>query len=171
MSIQADAVKAKIRQAFEGSVYPGDDNIVADGGHDPECKETAAAFKTKEWKSVSSDMVRDQKDALSLLTPAAFRYYFPAYLLACLEARNEIDVAWDSVIFDLTPPNQAEGPRRAFFLRRVEGFTALQAEAIRAFLELADEIEKADWASAGMQPPNDRLRAAIEYWTTRSMKH
>jgi uncharacterized protein DUF6714 len=113
--------------------------------------------------------VHEHKDALPLFTPAAFRYYFPAYLVACIDARDQVDVAWDNAIFDLTPPKQRKGWRMDFFRIRAEGFTPSQAEALLAFLEFAYEKEKADWATEGMEPSKD-FAHAIKYWKSRSLK-
>ena len=155
-------------RAFQDSAYPGDDNLVTDGGHDPECRGIVAAFRGKPWTSVSTRMVRAHKDALPLFTPAAFRHYLPAYLLACIDAREEIDVAWDSVIFNLTPPARPKGRRQDFFRRRSEGFTELQGNAIREFLELVDETERASRARVGApQSIEDEFGPAIAYWRNR----
>ena len=89
-------------------------------------------FKGKEWASISPREVRAHADALPLLTPSAFRYYFPAYLLACIDARELIDVAWDSVIFNLTPPKRRDGWQWEFFRVRAEEDPRAEAEATRA---------------------------------------
>lgn len=163
MSSLAQTARTKIREAFGGSEYPGDDNLVRDSGHDPECRELAAAFRGKAWESISTQMIRGHKDAFPLFTPAAFRYYLPAYLLGCIDARSEVDVAWDSVIFHLAPPSKS-----VRFTERAEGFTDLQADALVSFLELVDA---AGWVEDWEPPPKSqaaRARRALEYWRLRA---
>jgi hypothetical protein len=66
MNILAQTAKTKIGEAFANAEYPGDDNLVTDGGRDPECREIAAAFSNKAWDSISTQMVREFKGALPL---------------------------------------------------------------------------------------------------------
>ena len=157
-------LRDKVRRAFGSAVYPGDENLVT--GSDPECFEIAAALRGREWSSVSPTLVRECAEALPLLTPAAFCYYLPAYLLACIDAREQIDVAWDSVIFNLTPSPARESWQRRFRIR-TDGFTALQAEAITAVLELMEEREHADWETAGMKRAESSVAPALLYWKER----
>jgi hypothetical protein len=164
MKAEGEAVKATIVQAFRGSSYPGDDNLVI--GNDRECREIAAAFRGREWRSISHDFSREQKEALPLLAPEAFRYFLPAYLISCIDARNQIDVAWDSVIFNLTPPKARTGSRWDRFEQRITGFTRGQGDAILNLLAFMDEEERAEWMRAGSSGP-ERLGPAIEYWRSR----
>jgi hypothetical protein len=164
MTGKVDDVRAEIVQAFGNSQYPGDHNLVI--GNDMECEEVAEAFKGKEWDSLSPAFVREQKDALSLLTPEAFRYFFPAYLIACIDARLEVDTAWDSVIHDLTPQRESPG----WIERRSEGFTPDQIAAIQAFLDLIDRQEQEYWTTKGLPRPDDEFREAIEYWASRKAR-
>src|SRR4051794_33677193 len=90
-------VKTKILKAFAATPYPGDKNLVTDqSGYDPEYREVLRAFKGKGWKDISVEMVRKYKDALPLFTPAAFRYYLPAYMIACVDSYYDVDTVRDS---------------------------------------------------------------------------
>lgn len=164
----ATTVATQLHQAFQGTLYPGDDNLAVDADDDPEASELAKALRGKDWTSVSTDMVLTFKDALPLLTPAAFRYYLPAYLKACIEARHRIDTAWDNVILCLTPPITATDERERSFNTRSNGFTPSQEEALVAFLEFAHRKEKAEWRTLGMEPRKN-FSLAIDYWRSRSV--
>src|SRR4051812_4881607 len=104
------------------SAFPDVDppkEVVAGGGpFDPEAEEVARAFDGKRWAQVTPELVRENKDALPLLTPEAFYYYFPAYMLACVRARDLVDTAWDSAIFNLTPPSNRNDKQWQRFLQR-----------------------------------------------------
>lgn len=162
MNSLAQTAKTKIRDAFANAEYPGDDNLVTDGGCDPGCREIAAAFRGKAWDSISTQMVREYNGALPLLTPAAFRYYLPAYLLGCIDSRQKVDFAWDSVITHLTPPWKSE-----FFTERAEGFMDLQADALVAFLRFVDDAEWAEDWEPPPKSPASRVRRAPAYWQSR----
>jgi hypothetical protein len=160
-----DAVKRRLLEGFSATPYPGDEHLVAvQDGTDPECREIESAFKGKDWRDVSVEMVRDHKDALPLFTPAAFRYYLPAYMIGCVESPREVDVALDSVLFNLTPPKKHSGWQWDRFWARAQQFDEHEREAIRSFLELMEQDEIEDWASAGMKPPKSRVKSALAYW-------
>lgn len=112
-------------------------------------------------------MVREHKEALPLFTPAGFRYYLPAYMIACIDHRDEIDVALDGAIFNLTPPRARRGWKWAWFEARARLFTAPERDAIRGFLELMAQHDVEDWASAGRAPPVDRVQPALAFWRGR----
>ena len=165
----ADAVKAKVREAFDASPYPGNENLVVDqSGHDPEGMAIASAFRGKGWEDVSVEMLRSHADALPLFTPAAFRYYLPAYMIGAIDHYYDLDVALDGVLFNLTPPKERSGWEWDFFWARAQQFEESEREAIRSFLELMDRYEHADWASEGMEQPGDRVGPALGFWAERS---
>lgn len=158
-------MKAALLAAFAAVPYPGDERIVVDQeAFDPECAEIVRAFTGMRWQDVSVETVRRFKDALPLFTPEAFGFYLPAYMVACIDAPHEVDVALDSVLFRLTPPLPASGWRWDFFQARVQGFKALQVDAIRSFLALMNQRELADWAHEGKIPPRERIGRAIDFW-------
>lgn len=161
-----DAAKAKILTAFAATPYPGDDSLVVDqSGFDPECNEIAREFRGKDWKDISVEMLLKYKEALPLFTPAAFRYYLPAYMIGCTDFYDQMDVALDSTLFNLTPPQTRSGWSWDFFWIRAQQFNESEKDAIKSFLELMAHCERADWASEGMEPPVDRAKSAFEFWT------
>lgn len=86
--MRRDELRSMIVHAFADVRYPGDDHIVADPDHCPECEDVAAAFRGRHWKELTPALIFERKDALPLLRPEAFRYFLPAYLLACVDARR-----------------------------------------------------------------------------------
>jgi hypothetical protein len=162
---QVQVVKAQIAEAFRDVPYPGDGELVLDQtGRDPEGMEIAEAFRRMEWQSISSETVREHATALPLFTPAAFRYFLPAYMTASLDGYYDLDVAPHSTVFNLTPPTHRAGEKWLFFWDRAQGLTQSEREAVAAFLEVIAEYERMDWASAGMEPPEDRVGPALKWW-------
>jgi hypothetical protein len=158
-------VKAKILTAFELTPYHGDDTLLVDhNNYDPESEQILNDFKGKNWKDISVEVVRRHKEALSRFTPASFRYYLPSYMIACVDSYYDVDVALDSVLFNLTPPQPRTGWEWNFFWDRAKQFNEQEREAIRSFLELIDHYERADWASEGMEQPVDRVKPALDFW-------
>lgn len=159
-------VKTKILEAFSTTSYPGDENLVADGsGYDPECREIASAFVGKDWRKISVETLRIYAEALPLFTPVAFQYYLPAYMIGCVDSYYGVDVALDSVLFNLTPPEDRSGWEWDHFWARVKLFSEREREAIRSFLELMEQYEVRDWTSEGIEPPENRVKPALDFWS------
>ena len=163
MNERADSTKERLMAAFAETPYPGNENLVIGG--DPECRRVASAFEGKNWKEVTAEMLRTYGDALPLLTPAAFRYYLPAYMTGCVDAYYDVDVALDGVIFNLTPPPRRSGWRWDHFWTRVQQFDDKERAAIVSFLRLMQQYDDADWASEGKKPPMDRVAGGLAFWT------
>lgn len=72
-----------IEIAFADVPYPGDDNI-ADHQNCPECDDVQAFFRGKSWRDLKFPELRDFHSSLPLLTPQAFQYFLPGYMLATM---------------------------------------------------------------------------------------
>lgn len=152
-------VHAVIASAFQTALYPGDDALVSgDVSYDPEYRDVANAFAGRHWRELSPAFIREQRDALPLLSPAAFRFFLPAYLVACARGEQDLDTAPLSVALNLTPPERSERAAFASFEERVGAFTAAEASAICAYLEVAQPEGVSD---------QSRQRA-LAYWRSRS---
>jgi hypothetical protein len=164
LSERARVTKRQIQNAFAEILYPGDENLVA-SDDDPEGSEIAAAFAGRDWKEITTEQLRAHGYALPLFTPAAFRYYLPAYMIGCTDAYYDVGAALDGVIFNLTPPPQRSGWEWDHFWTRAQQFDNNQRDAIRSFLELMQQYDRADWASQGKEPPMDRVAPGLAFWT------
>jgi hypothetical protein len=154
----ADHLKVEIAEAFAGVAYPGDKNLVYDNsGAHLECAEVAEAFRGKHWREVELDLLRHQSAAVFFMTPGAYRFYLPAYLLASIDRYHEADTMPGSVVFSLTPPR--EPADEGEFRKRIGLIDAAQAKAIRGFLAFLREAHVEDF-------PDDQLARALSFWTS-----
>jgi hypothetical protein len=84
----SDEVKDIIRRAFAGATYPGDGALVRSQGEEPNAVIDLFRGKT-DWRALTADFVdlagAASPSALSFFSPAAFRFYLPAYLIADLD--------------------------------------------------------------------------------------
>lgn len=136
------ALEALIAEAFNAVPRPRDDALVSgDVTYDPEYRDVARDFSGQTWQALTRDFVRAHADALPLLTASAFRYFLPAYLLACLRAGAELDTVPFNVVSSLAPPEDAEPAALAFWADRARLFSAAEARAICAYLEEARSRE------------------------------
>src|SRR5258708_5803014 len=149
----------KIRSVFGGNEYPGDPFLqgIFEGS---EPYDEVGAFKGKtEWASIEAEFLDAHAAALSFFSEAAFRFYFPAYLIADLNSQlrtadplfhlthgfSDISVnvpVKDRVFVVKTGKSQFVNPRRygaaTFFDHaryRLSIFTREEASAIVDYLE------------------------------------
>jgi hypothetical protein len=155
-----------IRDAFPVDVAPPLDQL--QNNHCLECSEVAATFSGKPWSEVSiSDL--DRNLGVPLMTPAAFRYYLPALMLRCMEARRELDTVPDAVVGRLAPRG---GRLAASDADALAGFTRQQVLAILSFLRWSEAQEKLEWSKPGWSteavdavPADKVLARAIRHWS------
>jgi hypothetical protein len=167
-SSQVAHATESIARAFRDVPYPGDDNVVSGSiDYDPEYRETAAGLRGKKWPSLTREDVRTY--SLALLSPAAFRYFLPAYMTACAEGRRDLNITPISVIMNLTPPPIGTAPDHwdhILFWSRAPLFGPQEAAAIVEYLELAADLERDEWGDE--DPPAAPVRPALTWWRERA---
>lgn len=153
-----EQLRAIITSAFAEAPHPGDAALVTgDVSYDPEYRAVAHAFSGKHWCELSRDFIREHRDALPLLGPSAFRFFLPAYLLACLEDEPDLDTAPSNVVSSLSPPEPGDAASERAFFERAAAFTVAEARAIAAYLQLARDRESDGSAE-------NAARRALDYW-------
>lgn len=82
-----EALIARIRRAFAGVEYPGDDFLRGSfDGCEP--SEVVRPFRGRnDWSIIDAAFLDAQYDALSFLSEGGFRFFLPAYLIADLQDR------------------------------------------------------------------------------------
>ncbi len=142
MGSRVETLKQRITEAFEGTRYPGHDRLVYDNsGYHLECNEVAALMRGKRWQGLDFDTIWNVRASLPFLTPEAFHYYCPGFMIWSLDAWDDFDDLSDSLLFLLTPPTgqkpgeEADADR---FEQRVAQFNHEQKVAFRSFMETLD---------------------------------
>jgi hypothetical protein len=157
---EAGLLARKIERTFATVPYPGDSDLVYDNSGDHlECSEVAEAFRGRNWKDLDLDFLRYHAQSIFFLSPAAYRFYLPAYLLVSLRSFAEADTIPGTIIGSLTAPKGQNPEDMDFFLRTVRMFEPEQREAITAFLEFMANTHQDSF-------PFDEPRIALErYWS------
>jgi len=120
------SVVAQVESAFVQTPYPGDLNITGPCRCD-ECREIADYFRGTSWRGHTAESLRYHADALSLFTPAAFRFWLPAFMLAELHDPNDADVIAEFIAYTFRDSSDHSADR-------VIQFTSSELDAILAFL-------------------------------------
>ena len=116
----------RIRAAFAGAPYPGDAHLVAT---DRDYDGVRDSFAGRRSGDVTAALVSYQYNALFFMTPAAFRYYLPAYLVAVLRGEAG-DMACEFLLSRLVPPR---GERDEKYAGLVGALDRGEREAVAAF--------------------------------------
>lgn len=159
---EAARLKEEIQEAFADVPYPGDDQLVTHTDYF-ERDAIKTFFKGKDWRDIniewlSHEYPQDPSACLGFMTPQAFRYYLPAYLLVSIDNLPESDVTPETTVWALTAP-ETPGPDMDRFVARMDGLTKRQAQAIKSFLE----FRKAEYAD-DPEHRNDPIIALERYW-------
>lgn len=117
-----------ILAAFPDEPAPPPEALRSD--HCLECAELGERFSGKAWSQlVAADLAGNP--AVSLLTPAGFRYLLPAMMLLSMEHAHELDCLPSSIVHSLSPPGGKAG---AWLKAVLDGVSPDQVGAIVAFL-------------------------------------
>jgi hypothetical protein len=157
-------VGASIHNAFGGVPRPAAAELFV-GLRDEQVGELVSEMAAKKWQEV--DVRRAPAEvALLRMSPDAFRYFLPAYLLACVEGRDPDGASWVAALACLSPISGGERWRQEIFERRGALFDREQTEAILGFLkhpcvtgELILEDPEAPMVAA--------WNAAVDFWTVK----
>jgi len=91
---------AKIEEAFADTPMPRKRNYWR-GPH--ECEDIEHYLGGKHWKEITPKLIWNIRECLSYLTPQAFRFYVPGYMLMVLLYPLEVDTLVDRIVHDLSP--------------------------------------------------------------------
>lgn len=153
-----------IRDAFRTTPYPGDDDLASHAGNNPDSRRLLEDLRGLTWLDVSAAMVLKHKDDLPWFTPAGFRYYLPAYMIAVVDHTDDVDVAHGSTISMLTRPPRRRGWDGEWFEARARLFTEPERDAIRSFLDCMVQIDLEAYENWPKVPLNDRAAKALAFW-------
>jgi len=160
MAIDAASLRREIEKAFASVPYPGDDGIV---GHKCwECDEAAAAYKGKRWQDYKDNPLKlvgpPNRDAFTLFTPQAFRYYAPLAMLAAAESYREADMLTDFFLGVLRPQ---EGKHAAKHEARLAAFAPAELRALLSFLAFMKDSHPLDFVTGPEKEEIASLEKAI----------
>ena len=95
-------------------------------------------FARSEWRAHNAKDLRMHNSALSFFTPAAFRYYLPAFLLASIRRPGEVDVIPEGIVFHLQ--RDLAGKRE-----RLQELSPREREALARFVDWHADYPPFPW--------------------------
>lgn len=182
-------VISRIVAAFRSRELPKDVPVFQSDYYEVDTKTLESlARQTATWAELPRDVLGANPLAMAIMTPEAFAWFLPAYLVTSVELYSETDTLTSSLIARLTPPDQADARQfealieemRALdvdlvdesptdclgaddellqvFMERVAVLTQEEKEAVRGYLEYVDSEHGADFPVFGPKQALDR------YW-------
>jgi len=129
------SVRESIASAFKEVPYPGDDHIAL---HEClRCRELRDDLRGKSSQVLADSVLEHNCGDLALLSPTAFHYFVPAYMLYSLNHP-------DSEVAFFTCQGLGMAGFDGFYLERFRLFSLQQKEAAIAFLEFFKSHERED---------------------------
>ncbi|MEZ4672332.1 MAG: DUF6714 family protein [Anaerolineae bacterium] len=159
-----------IEEAFADTPYPGDNHICKP---DVDGSDLVRAFRGQDWRDLQLNTITNYHVDMALMTPEAFRYYLPAFMLAVVFYYGHVSTLPMGLMHSLTPPDAGllqkylekktdplKHTQIGDFLNRVSAFTPREKSAIRTFLETYRKLQP---QARGETRHLDR---AAEFWKT-----
>jgi len=142
---QKELIRAQIRAAFADVVAPTEiDDMLSEPfrGND-DAYEMATAFAGKLWSEIPRVELFHHRESLFALSPAAYRAYLPAYLMASLASEDASDKYGADIrgymLLSLGTDPASSSIRVATTRARIAALDPAQREAVAAVLRFLDE--------------------------------
>ncbi len=159
-NVKATEVKKEIEDAFKNVKYPGDEHLLHPQSYEESEVEDFKGKHWKSWKDLSREIINSNYSTLSFLSPEAYPFFLPAYMIHGLENPDSNVLMF--TVYNLTASAPSEPRLREYFLSRVAKFTSEQKKAITSFLKCVEEqyeeysLGDADEALQSYWKKNDR---------------
>ena len=96
-------VKKEIEDAFENVKYPGDEHLLHPRSYDSSEVEDFQGKHWKSWKELPREIINSNHSTLCFLSPEAYPFFLPAYMIYGLEDPPDSNVLMFTV-YNLTAP-------------------------------------------------------------------
>ncbi|MBW4497541.1 MAG: hypothetical protein KME26_31645 [Oscillatoria princeps RMCB-10] len=157
--VSAELVKQKIKEAFYGVEFPGDEHLLNPKSFDDSEIEDFKGKGWKLWENIPGEIIKYNYCSLPFFSPEAFLFVLPAYMIYALD--NPQSNVSDFTVYSLTDTSD-KSEIREIFASRVSLFTEIQKEAIALFLEY-----EADQYDYRRYPSNPASKALQSYWSKK----
>lgn len=156
----AEGVKSLIEKAFPNKPFNG--GVIYDGGEKYEDSAmTATRFQGRSWKGFDPKFLRKYSDSVHFFSNEAYVCFLPAFLVAIIDAYDEVDTLVETVVGTLLPvagDDESSRYKAELFEGRVGLLNDDQRTAVAAFLRHIKETHGETFTDQGEE---DALEA---YW-------
>ena len=163
-SINSKKVRNIIETAFANVQFPGEDYLLHATCQDSMEIDGLKGHSWEYWQDIPNDIIDYHYDSLPFLSPEAFQFFLPAYMIYGLNHKNSNVLTF--TIYSLTAPDNPNYPEMMeLFLSWIYQLTPEQKNAIVLFLKYnQQEYEQAK------EQFNDAAQALKSYWINQPSK-
>lgn len=161
----ARQVETRIIEAFAGAPKPAFQEI-AGNRNTLEARQVAAFLQSRTWNDLTLPVLRgyhgDPSAMLAFLSPKAFRYYLPAFLLAVIRDFRRADMLVDTTLAAVAPSTTLSGSEHllAHGMEKLSELSLDESNAICAWLGFLNEQYRREFDGT-------QLDLALEFWRDR----
>jgi hypothetical protein len=156
MNNARNELRTEILNTFAKSSPPGVDDLALDMS--PDSMNLRSELGGIPWWEVTDTAIGRNYDNLPLLTPNAYHYYLPAFILSSLRNFESVNLVLVHTVFSLAPFKTSVDDLR--FKTRRELFTAQEVEVVVMFLQCIVDDESM------YSLYNDAERGMRKFWRT-----
>ena len=159
MENTAQRVIGLIREAFSGVHCPKVQDLLRDSNVDPLWAEAFLNETETDWLQIDPTKIEKECSALTVLSPSAFRFYLPAYMLWDLNNfQTSKSNTVDHVIYDLDLTGRKPKSRQ-LMENQFRVLSKHQSKAVLAFLEFMSQKSLDEFVDTSVA-----RRAIDSYW-------
>jgi len=137
-----------IDQAFQDMPRPAEGEILYDAvSGDEEALVSAKGLSSTHWRNVSFGTLEQSDSVLFYMTPAAFRFYLPAFMVFSLTDFERADTIPYKVVHILTPPHPQDVDRAYDAVEPVKHLANLDEVEWRDVRSLMHKAHEGDGAA------------------------
>jgi hypothetical protein len=127
MAWTSERLAQRIVDAFKARELPEDDRIFLSHSSEVDARTIERLARQGSWIDFPHDVLRDNPLTLAFLTPRAFAWFLPAYLVVSATQYSGSEALTSALITCLTPPDEADSRR---FETLVEETRALDPDVL-----------------------------------------
>lgn len=116
------------------------------------------------WHEITPRMAFLHAEVLFVLSPEAFPYYLPAFMVAAVREDDPAAPIGEAVLCALFPPLERDEPARARFEEQVSRLSRSQVEVVREFLHFLAERDTAEYEDIEDEVIPTPQAALHRYW-------
>ncbi|MDY7096026.1 MAG: DUF6714 family protein [Acidobacteriota bacterium] len=147
---------ARLEEAFASLPIPAEGEVVYDNRPEHlECAQIRKRISGRHWRDITAEEIANDSSALYFLTPTAFRFYLPAWARLSLVAWDDVDLAPMALLVALETPGLES--LKAIHRERMDGLAENQKDALRASLQLLQELHPSELSAREIQAAIDGM--------------
>lgn len=164
MNPDLDALRADVLRVFGTARRPARFEIAPHACD--ECEQLDADLADVDWIAMPDDLIEENPSGLALLSPEAFAYFLPAYLLYALDHFTYTALPSEMTVYSLAF-NEPQTEEMALWHRqRLEFITAEQLAVLQRFLE-AVEADAEFGGYVGREAVSAARTRLGQFWSER----